>query len=951
MTSDWTTPEDIRAQVRQDWDRGRILSGRLTNGSIYPKPTRFKRPDSKALGSQFGKVQDWIAELVRSSRDGRRRGYEIEWEELKHQQLGRNRVPARVVIPSDEDAAFLIGRLQDLKRWDQVVSRSIATFPALQPWFERRPLAVLEAIDEWDHVLSVLSWFVGNPRSGLYLRQLDITGVNTKFVESRRALFDELLGYLLPGAVDLRAKRESFEARFGLRDKPLRVRFRFLDPEMNLSGLTDIEANATEFARHPLPVDRVFIVENEVNFLSFPPAPRALVVWGGGYSIDRIREAAWLSSRDLIYWGDIDTHGFGILDRLRSMFPSVRSFLMDRETLLGHQHLWVAEPKPRNDQLSRLTTLESAVYDELRENRLGERLRLEQERVRYGLVVDALKRVETTVHARPWLEAAHTRNWLVGDPVLDWLEQFGSDRGLLRDDASPGYDRDLDFELFLQERASEFRDDVLRHLANRTTLTRIVDEGYEARERETLANMQRGAELIAGAVLENARRRVRVRPHLLVRADVAPSLFPSLARNVATRARAHYLPIFVECRRLVLDREGRLAALQGNLPQVVVAWFASDTLGEVQGIVPDALVIGRAQVDSDENFHVAPVSFDRDGEQSIPLAADGALNWLSRLHAHGSKWSVSPTPSVPELYPHARTRSDAPWRRAKKQLAHELKELTLLPGMTPERRREAHAIGVREWSDPRASAASLGLPVSKAAERLDAVLMANRDGVGALVPLQLETNASWRTPAATEFFVDFETAHDEDSAARRIVMIGCGHLDADGWQFGQWIAHSLREEHERDILDRWLERMRSVCERRGCSLTEARLVHWSHAERSAFRAVFDGARARHAANDWPEALSWFDLLEQVFRAEPIGVKGAFDYGLKSIAKAMHAAGLIETRWDDDSLDGLAAMVGIMRAAQRTEALPTSALVRRIAKYNETDCRVVAEILHYLRTKR
>ena len=84
---------------------------------------------------------------------------------------------------------------------------------------------------------------------------------------------------------------------------------------------------------------------------------------------------------------------------------------------------------------------------------------------------------------------------------------------------------------------------------------------------------------------------------------------------------------------------------------------------------------------------------------------------------------------------------------------------------------------------------------------------------------------------------------------------------------------------------------------------------------------------------------------------PIGVKGAFDYGLKSIAKAMHAAGLIETRWDDDSLDGLAAMVGIMRAAQRSEPLPTSPLVQRIAKYNETDCRVVAEILRYLRANR
>jgi predicted RecB family nuclease len=134
-------------------------------------------------------------------------------------------------------------------------------------------------------------------------------------------------------------------------------------------------------------------------------------------------------------------------------------------------------------------------------------------------------------------------------------------------------------------------------------------------------------------------------------------------------------------------------------------------------------------------------------------------------------------------------------------------------------------------------------------------------------------------------------------------------------------------------------------------MPEARLVHWSHAERSAFRTAFDDARIRHATSDWPEALPWFDLLEQVFRAVPIGVKGAFDYGLKSIAKAMHVTGLIETRWDDDSLDGLAAMVGIMCAAQRTESLRTSRLAQRIARYNEADCRVIAEILQYLRVNR
>lgn len=651
MTANWTTPDEIRAQVQQDWERGRVLAGRLANGSIYPKPARFKRPESKALGSQFGKVQDWILELVRGSRDERGRGYEIVWEELNHQQLGRNRVPARVVIPSDEDAAFLIGRLQDLKRWDHVVSRTIATFPALRPWFERRPLAVLDAIDEWDQVLSVLSWFANNPQSDLYLRQLDIAGVDTKFVETRRTLFDELLGFLLPTAGAPRAKRESFETRFGLRERPLRVRFRFLDPELSLSGHTDVEVDAAEFARYPISVDRVFIVENEVNFLSFPHAPRALVIWGEGYSIDRIKEAAWLSSRDLIYWGDIDTHGFGILDRLRSMFPSVRSFLMDRKSFLDHQHLWVTEPKPRTDLLSRLTPSETKLYDELRHNQLGEHLRLEQERIRFGAVVGAVRAIAPVRHERPWLEAAHTRNWLLGDPVLDWLDRFGSERGALRDDEYPDYEPAFDFELFAQDRADKFHEEVLSRLSHQATIVRVGGGDDEARVQETHANMQLGAELIVGAVLEHARRRVRVRPHLLLRADVASSLFPSVGRTLARHGRSQYLPLFVQRRRLALDHEGRLSATRGDLPQLVEAWLASDTLGELRRFVPDALAIGRTAEGADTAFEIVPVRFDRDGEQSLSSAAEGALDWLARLRTNGHEWSVLPAPSVPELYP------------------------------------------------------------------------------------------------------------------------------------------------------------------------------------------------------------------------------------------------------------------------------------------------------------
>ena len=136
---------------------------------------------------------------------------------------------------------------------------------------------------------------------------------------------------------------------------------------------------------------RVFITENEINFLGFPSVADGLVIFGAGYGFDALVAADWLQSRQIRYWGDIDTHGFAILDQLRAHFSHAHSFLMDRETLVSHRALWTEESQPTLRDLPRLREDERALYDDLRWKRLGDgQVRLEQERVGYHLVGEAL---------------------------------------------------------------------------------------------------------------------------------------------------------------------------------------------------------------------------------------------------------------------------------------------------------------------------------------------------------------------------------------------------------------------------------------------------------------------------------------------------------------------------------------------------------------------------------
>ena len=234
------------------------------------------------------------------------------------------------------------------------------------------------------------------PRPGIYLRQVDLPGLHTKFIEAHRSVLAELLDLALPAdAIDAtKTGLNQFAFRYGFLDKPTRIRLRVLDPEIqSVPGpdCPDIALDADSFSRLRLPVRRVFFTENETNFLAFPRAKEAIVIFGAGYGWDALARSRWLNDCMMYYWGDIDTHGFAILDKLRSHFAHVDSFLMDRATLAAHTAVWGIEDKPLLVDLQKLTPDERALYDDLRDNRIRQRLRLEQEHVGFGWVTHRLQ--------------------------------------------------------------------------------------------------------------------------------------------------------------------------------------------------------------------------------------------------------------------------------------------------------------------------------------------------------------------------------------------------------------------------------------------------------------------------------------------------------------------------------------------------------------------------------
>lgn len=388
----WTRAKDLKAQVGRLWERGLVLQSVLAEKTSFPKRLFLKGPSSSDLTHAFPEVRTWCDELSQMNH------IRFVFREVNHRVTGTNSYPIEAWIDSAEDAVALLGLRKDWDRFLSLVDITRQRQPVLLEWIWKRPLAALANCAEWERYLDLVDWMIRHPNPGCYIRQVDLPGIHTKFIEAHRGLLMELFDRVLPTEVVLSSSSgvNGFCARYGFRDKPERIRFRVLDPARDpllMDRRSDITIDVDSLAMLKSPPANIFITENETNFLAFPDFVDSWIFFGAGYGFAPWKSVRWLQDCHIYYWGDIDTHGFAVLDELRGLFPSARSFLMDSTTFMAHKHFCVQEPSPCTRSLGRLTEVEGGLYRDLQENRLGHQLRLEQERIAFNHLKEALSHI------------------------------------------------------------------------------------------------------------------------------------------------------------------------------------------------------------------------------------------------------------------------------------------------------------------------------------------------------------------------------------------------------------------------------------------------------------------------------------------------------------------------------------------------------------------------------
>ncbi|MCL2780562.1 MAG: DUF2220 family protein [Actinomycetia bacterium] len=356
--------------MRRRWDDGTILRALAADEPFPVIEVPLRSPKPAEIGDDLPAARQWSADLVAGGRGGA--AYTLRRASVGGRLIGRNELPARAIVDSYTQAAALLNVADEVRAY-RAVRAAVAEEPVLASWVAGHPMRALSTAADWPGLLAAYRWLRAARGSGRYLREITAPGVDTKFVERHRALLAQLLD--APSAAD------GFLAALGLRGKPRTVRIR-PDPALGVAtGFSDLAVPVDELVASDPPVRSALVVENEITFLSAPVPAGGIVLWGKGFAVEHVGGIDWLADIEVGYWGDLDTHGFAILNQLRASLPNARSLLMDRRTLLAHRERWVTEASPAAARLDRLTTPEQDLYQDLVTDRLGPRIRLEQERI------------------------------------------------------------------------------------------------------------------------------------------------------------------------------------------------------------------------------------------------------------------------------------------------------------------------------------------------------------------------------------------------------------------------------------------------------------------------------------------------------------------------------------------------------------------------------------------
>ena len=577
-----------------------------------------------------------------------------------------------------------------------------------------------------------------------------------------------------------------------------------------------------------------------------------------------------------------------------------------------------------------------------------------------------------------FISATKIKNYLLDDPLLDWLNLYGEKNGFFKKK------EDNKFSTFIKQKGIDFEERIFNHIRSKY-YTKTLDfeftkdtdilEFYLKKYDNTVELMNHGVPIIFHGVIFDLDNNLFGIPDIIIRSDYINKIlnYPIIENiedmNIGCKFsnRWHYLVIDIKFSNLVFRNTGKLLNNVGMFPyyksQVMIY---NKCLSYTQNYQPNnAYILGRKWRRGNKKGNN---SFDYLGkvdifgkDKDIYTKTENAIEWIRDLKENGAEWDIY-KPNRTELYPNMNNSNyDGEWRHIKKEIANKNKDITSLWNCGIKERNNCFKRKIYDWNNIECNAETLNLS-GKKAKILDNILDINRnteDIVYSPRTLRNLDNLKKLEKDQVEFYVDFEAVNDLNDNFKKlpytnfgtcIFMIGCisNYYDKDleeyKSEFKCFIVKNFSKKEETKIIEEWLNYMDTMSLK--YDIDKPKIYHWSNAEPNFYK---NAVLRNKKIFDWRK-LNFTDILD-IFKEEPICIKGVFGYGLKEVSKALYGYGIIKTTWDMD-MDGRIAMLEAEDAMSESKNLGVlfseMDIVKVIKKYNYIDCQVLFEILEFLR---
>lgn len=570
-----------------------------------------------------------------------------------------------------------------------------------------------------------------------------------------------------------------------------------------------------------------------------------------------------------------------------------------------------------------------------------------------------------------WIKATSTRNSILNDGFLDYIEYKGYNLNKI----DKNYDRSLmvcnklykniNFTSCIIEQGRKFENKIINLLSNKFGNDELIniyassnsDEKYE----QTISCIKNKIPIIISGVVRNYVNKTFGIPDIIIRGDYIKKIISYINCDIEDD---HYYIIDIKLTTLKLTADGKHLLNIGSFPAYKAQLYIyTEALSKMQNYeINKAFILGWKWKYTCKNIKYSGINcFDRlgvidflDKDSNFVNRTNESIEWLRQLQEEGDTWDLSLTPLPHKnLYPNMCNHMDFPYHRVKEMFAQSINDITLLWQCGNKEREKAHKLNIYNWKDPRCTINTLGFKKGSKSVILEQILNINKDeNTNIIMPKYIQNNlGNWKQKTDIEFYVDFEStccvfnnfeSLPKSSSESIIYMIGVGYIDDNNtWIYKSFITKNLTLENELKICEDFTDYILSFNKKYN-------LIHWSNAEVMMWTRMLN----RNKNKIFPK-LNWHDLLK-LFHIEPITIKGCLSYSLKEVATSFQKNGFIKSIWKQNvsCVSGIDASVGAFIAEKEAKLKGLNfdeiSNIKEIQDYNEIDCKVLEEIINYLR---